>query len=156
MYFHAHDLRSGLLVAIAAGDQSTADHVATMDALAKLDRACKSLRGPLVTLLTIEPSASLPTPKMRQDYAEQQARMLAPRHLFLLITASRAVRGVMTAVNWLRPPDPSFRTDAFATFDEAAVFAEKERGEPLPQLHTLLTEVQRQRSLALPPMRAAR
>lgn len=146
MYLLAYDRDAGLVVALSYGELTWADHVLSMETLDKLDRDGASGPQPLVTVLVIEPDAGTPTPQMRQDYAAAQGRMRAPKHLFLLVTTSKVVRGVITAVNWLRRPTASFHTEAFATFEQAAHYAEKERGTPLPKLSALLAEVERQRA----------
>jgi hypothetical protein len=145
MYCPAYDQEKGLLVAISAGELTWSDHVVSMEALARLDRECASLAGPLVTVLVVEPDAGQPTAQMRKEYADAQAQMRAPRHLFLLVTTSAVVRGVLTAVHWIRPPTGRFHTEAVATFELAVKRAEQERGTPLPQLKRLLAEARRRR-----------
>lgn len=45
------------------------------------------------------------------------------------------VRGVVVAINWMRPPP--YLVGVHATFDDGVRWIEKHR-EPTPQLHTLL------------------
>lgn len=145
MYTPAYDRESGLLVAISNGELTPSDHTLSMEALARLDEEGVSLGCPLVTVLVVEPGAGQPTAQMRKDYAAVQAKMKAQRHLFLLVSEAAVVRGIITAVNWLRAPTERFRTEAVSTFELAVQRAERERGKPLPQLRTLLAQAEERR-----------
>jgi hypothetical protein len=148
MYLAAYDRAAGLLVALNDGEITPGDHALSLKTLEKLDRDGGSEAGPLVTVNVLTPNASSPTARMRQDYAVLRSKLVAPRHLFLIVTQSTPIRSVITAVNWLRPESERFVTRPFATFELAVKFAESQRGRPLPELGRLHAEVQRQRMSA--------
>lgn len=60
--------------------------------------------------------------------------------LFALVSESTLVRGVLTAMNWIRRPLYEFST--FSTFEEAVKWVEQMRGRPAPMLPVLLEEVE--------------
>jgi hypothetical protein len=49
-----------------------------------------------------EPGSDMPPAKVRQRFAEIGSSM-RPDSIFVLVTASAAARGIVTAVNWVRP-----------------------------------------------------
>lgn len=149
MYHSAYDPQAGVLVGLNHGELTRMDHIASMEAMAALDRDGARLKKPLITVLFIEPDAGQPSAQMRKEYAESQERMTADRHVLILVTTSTFVRGVVTAVNWIKPPTVRFKTEVCATIDEAIGFAEKERGESVAAVITALaSRVRRKRMSA--------
>lgn len=146
MYTRTYDREAGLVVGLAYGEPTWADHTLAMETLSRLDRDACALRRPLVTVLVVDPDAGQPSTCMRQDEARARARLQAPRHLFLLVSTSAAARAIVSPVDARRAAADRFHCEAFASFGSAVHRAERERGHPLPRLYSLLAEAQRHRN----------
>lgn len=95
-----------------------------------------------VGLLYVEPDNPLPNAAWRSRMAEASKR-LRSRPALVFASSSPLVRGIVTAVNWLRPPPYEFTT--VSTFEEGVAWLEEKRGgEPLPILGVLFRECQRE------------
>lgn len=76
--------------------------------------------GPPLSLVCIsEPGSGLPSARWRKEFADT-ARDLRPDSVFALVTASSMARGIVTAVNWIRPF--GFHHTVVGTWDEALAF----------------------------------
>lgn len=76
-----------------------------------------------------------PSPLWRQRIA-QATITLKSRPFFALSSESAMMRGVITAINWLRPPPFVFSTHA--TFAGSVAWMEGQTGQPLPSAMELL------------------
>lgn len=66
-----------------------------------------------------------------------------PQRLVVAVVSSSVVlRALATALNWLKPPPAHVTVASFASFDDAVVFAERERHETLPELYQYFDAVQ--------------
>ena len=57
----------------------------------------------LIFILDIQPDCPMPNAIWRRRFAETRERLRRPLH-FRLVSQSPIIRGVVTAVNWLKPP----------------------------------------------------
>jgi hypothetical protein len=139
MLIYRLDPRLGLVVWLFTGKVNTDDDFARYVAsFALADEA--SLQGPQpgIAILVVDEGNPMPNAKWRKNMAEASAS-LKSHPIFFLASASPLVRGVATAVNWMRPPPYELVTTS--TFKEAVAIAEKRRGVPLPALSELYDEV---------------
>jgi hypothetical protein len=93
-----------------------------------------------VGLLYVEPNNPLPNAAWRKRMAEASTS-LRSKPVLAFCSQSPLVRGIVTAVNWLRPPPYEFNT--VSTFEEGLAWLEARRGESLPILGVLLGECKR-------------
>src|ERR1017187_1872266 len=96
------DIPSGLAVWLFTAGQNTEDDWrAYCDALGAVYREYAGQRCPFAVQV-IDPQSSDPTAKWRREIADASARV--PKgSAIAIVSQSRIVRGVITAVSWLRP-----------------------------------------------------
>jgi len=145
MFSLSYDQASGVAVGLMSGDHNTDDDYA---------RYVEAISSPVLTgtspravmLFVVDRDNPVPNAAWRKKIAA--ASVYTTRPIFALITASPIIRGVATALNWLRPP--TYEISTFAEFDAAVRWAEKHRGEPLPAAHRLLKEARAKAEQASP------
>jgi hypothetical protein len=101
------------------------------------DRLISDRTGPAnITIVISEPSSDLPHAKWRQRFADIGARARRET-VFVLVTQSTLARGILTAVNWIRPFQ--FHYGAVATLADGITMADGWRpGEQVrPVFHAL-------------------
>jgi hypothetical protein len=101
------------------------------------DEACMRGPQPGIGILVVDDGNPVPNAAWRKKMAEASTT-LKSNPIVILAAASSVMRGIATAINWIRPPPYEFF--ATSTFDEAVALAQKRRGEPLTGLHVLLDE----------------
>lgn len=111
------------------------DYQAYVDHIGRIDAAWAGRDGAAV--LIVDSGVPPPSSAWRRRIADASAR-LESRPVFALVTSSPLIRGVVTAINWIRPP--SYPHAVVATPEEAFAWAEQQLGRPLP-LARLLSEV---------------
>ena len=100
-----------------------------------------------VGLLYVDAHNPLPDAAWRKRMAEASAH-LRSRPILAFCSPSPLVRGIVTAVNWLRPPPYEFTT--VSSVEDGVAWLQRKRGEILPILGVLLRECQREAG-TLPP-----
>lgn len=131
---------------------SDADFDAYLRCIAELDVIAASLDRPVLVQL-IDPDNALPDARWRRRMAEA-TQTVRSKPFYVLVTDSAAVRGVLTAINWIRPPP--FELEVVPTLDAAAQTAEARTGREVAKtIHRLALEVRRapHKSLAPPSVR---
>lgn len=132
--FVAHDLEVGAALWLFAGPSNDdADFQLYLDTILALDakRAGLDEAG-----MVVGEAGNPPPPSMwRKRIADATATLQAKKAAFALVSPSPVVRGVVTAINWFRPPPYSAGT--FAKFGDAAMWLDKELGRPLPMARLL-------------------
>ena len=126
--FIAHDLDVGVAVWLFTGPaNSEDDYRRYLETILALDaaRADEDAAG----LVVADPGNPPPPSVWRRKIADA-TRTIQSRTAFALVSSSPVMRGVMTAINWLRPPP--YRSRACASVDDATAWLEKELGRPLP------------------------
>jgi len=94
-----------------------------------------------VGLLYVDANNPLPNAAWRKRMAEASTR-LRSKPVLAFCSQSPLVRGIVTAVNWLRPPPYEFNT--VSTFEEGLAWLETRRGESLPILGVLFDQCKRE------------
>jgi hypothetical protein len=100
----------------------------------QLDQDSLALQRTPVTILVVAPDAQRPNANQRRQFAEVWGVARAPLHLVALVTSSAIDRGILRAIAWLHPPGSGRRESVHATFESAAEWAARERGEAIPGL----------------------
>jgi hypothetical protein len=148
----AYDPNSAVLVVVhtvgAFREELMADY---QRALLVLDADAVALPTAAVTIFVVEPGAVRPNAKQRQAFADVWNSTRAPLHLFALVTTSAVDRAIMKLISWLHAV-PKKRQSIHSTFAEAAEWACRERGAPIPVLPSLYERVR----TSCPPGEASR
>ena len=133
----ATDLPEALCVWVFTGPHnSDADFEQYLASIRRLDEACRGRELP-AGILVADPGNPPPNATWRRRIADE-TRSLATRPLFAMVTTSLVLRGVVTAINWIRPPPYEFAT--FERFDDALAWVEARRGRKLAIGQRLLAE----------------
>lgn len=150
MFTEASDAREGLAVWIFSGPTNTdGDYEAYIACIRRLDAmmSLQDVERP-AALQVVDDGNPVPGPRWRRDIADATAHIDA-RAMFGLVSSSTLIRGVVVAINWIRPP--RYTVACHATFDAGVRWVESARG-PAPRLHALHDEA-RARALPAPPAR---
>jgi hypothetical protein len=132
-----------LLCARAGGGQVPADNERLIAAVAQLDRDGQADRQAVAFLLDLAPDAEAPDAYWRRRFAEQRKAAAAPRVFNAVVTTSRLLRGVLTAMNWVSPEPAHVKSVHHATWDEAAAWIELVQGTPVGATRSLFGRVER-------------
>jgi hypothetical protein len=133
----AYDRASLALVARVSGTTTDQDLREFGAAILELDRDTAGRTELPVTILIVVMGEERPSAAQRRMMADLWTPMKAPVHLFALVSTSPIARGILKVVQWLNPPGAKRRESAHGSFGEAARWAERERGKPIPVLQTL-------------------
>jgi hypothetical protein len=118
------------------------DNQELLDSIAKQQALSPSPGATAVFVLIVDPSYPNPNARWRRRFAEARDSVRFPKALFAFVSPTPHLRGVVTAVNWMRPPSPRFEGESFAGFEEAARWIEEKQGKKRPVLQQLFDEVQ--------------
>jgi hypothetical protein len=135
VYAFAYDRRSSTLVGVKGGDVCTGvDYQSLIDSINQL--WAEASASPFATfVLVIDPGQETPSPLWRQRIAEARTTTLPFR--IVIVTSSVVMRGVMIAINWIRPNGAGQKTVSRATLEEAIAWLEAEGGQARPIVQTL-------------------
>ena len=143
MYAYAHDRILGTMVGMLTRPfDEDADNQRLLESIAKHQADAPSSASTVgAVILIVDPSYPNPNARGRRKFAEMRDDARFRKSLFALVTPAPHLRGVLTAVNWMRPPTARFEADSFAVFDDAVRWVEEKRGQRLPVLERLLDDV---------------
>jgi hypothetical protein len=148
MFTYSYDEPTGVVVALMAGNHNTDDDYARYVEMV----SSPVLAGPgirRVMYLVVDRENPVPNAGWRRKIALASASY-RNNPIVAMVTASPIIRGVATALNWIRPP--TYEISTFADFAAAVKWAERHRGEPLPSSARMLDLA---RAKAHPPTAAA-
>jgi hypothetical protein len=126
-----------VIVCTAAVEHTTKQHEDFMAAVQKLDDDGAAHGRPVSFLLVLDPGTPSPSAYWRQLYAEQRAGLKSPQAHIAIVTQSAVLRGVLTAMNWIKPDPAHVKSVHHASVQDAVTWLEQARQEPLPQLVSL-------------------
>ncbi len=128
MYTSGQDIERSLLLQLWSGPANAGADLER--AVAEMQRAAEgsSARGEkLVIVVEVEPGNPRPNSEERRRISRAvNAAPKAPRCFLALVTASREIRSVVTALSWFIR-DPHVVRSAHATFEEAAAWVDERR-----------------------------
>lgn len=128
----------GVAVWIFGGLETDADWQAYVDALREGQKlAASATVQPVFAVQIVDPGSPIPPAIWRQRIAEASSQVPG-NVLFVLVSASTAVRAVSTALAWLRPP--TYEQTAVATLDEAIALVTERRKTAVPAIVRLHRE----------------
>jgi hypothetical protein len=134
----------GMAVVVIAPPGSDEDWTAYAAAIDQMNRSAPRTERP-VLLQVLRRNLSVPSPLVRKRLGELRARI---RHdaINVIVAESAAIRGVQTALDWLRKPDYDSSTHP----DAASAIAHVERviGRAVPELVELHAAAMRRATAA--------
>ena len=143
MYEYAYDKHAGVMVGVLARPfTEDDDNQALLDSIAKQQADAPGPGAKAVFVLAVDPQYPQPNARWRRRFAEARDGVRFAKTFFAVVTPEATLRGVLTAVNWIRPTSERLEADSFATFDEALRWAEEKRGRAARPLRMLMEEVQ--------------
>ncbi len=139
MYARAYDPAFAVLVSLFGGPTNTEqDYARFIEAVKEVDRrAFEAKIARPVAITVVDPGNPLPDAGTRKRIAEGTARLLT-RPAYCLVSENPLVRGVLTAVHWVRPPAYDFAT--VASWSDALRWVAEARAAALPSAKTLYEE----------------
>ena len=141
MFEFSYDQNAAVLLTRVSGTTSNDELRSLGKALVTLDADALARRRTPVTILIVIMSGDPPSAEQRRLMADLWNPMRAPLHLFALVSISPLARGILKVVQWLNPPGAKRRESVHRSFEDALMWAEKERGEPIPAFRGLYAEL---------------
>jgi hypothetical protein len=135
---HASDVERGLAVWRFAGDNGDADWRTYIDTIQDLDARCpEGVRGAGLTVF--EGRSPPPSARWLKEIANGTAKLRMDNPLFALVSERMLVRGMVSAINKIRPAP--YESAAHKNLSSAIAWLEAGRGEPVgARLRELLAE----------------
>jgi hypothetical protein len=136
MFTSAADHASVCLVGLHSGESSNdADYEKALSVLEALNRrpTLPAIVGAI--LFVVDEGDHRPGSKWRRRIAT--LRKVSRPHRLAFITESSVTRGIITAIDWLQPPNAEQQVKAWTTIEDGIAWLERERHEPLPILREL-------------------
>lgn len=157
MYMYAYDKSAGMMVGVLARPfNDETDNQGVLESIAKQQADAKNPSAGGAFILIVDPQYPHPNAKWRRRFAEARDGVRFAKSLFAVVTPEMSLRGVLTAINWMRPPSPRFEAEAFATFDEAARWMEARSGKSRRGLAMLMDEAQEKLGYSSPSVASSR
>jgi hypothetical protein len=100
-------------------------------------------------ILELMPGTEPPDAFWRRRFAVQRQAMRAPCVFTSIVTTSKVLRGVLTAINWISPAPAHVKSVHHATVDEAAAWIEIVQGCASDKVRALFSQI------GAPPGKAA-
>jgi hypothetical protein len=141
VFTQAFDLDSRAAVWLFSGaSNQDADFEAYIRSIRELAVRTRGAAQPAVVML-VDAENPAPSAVWRRRIAEASGD-IGEGALFALVSERALIRGIVVAINWLRPP--RYEPSAHASFDEGVRWVEARRGESLaPLFDRLLREARR-------------
>jgi hypothetical protein len=142
MYTFAFDSAGSAFVGLKSGPPCTdVDYQRLIDAHGRF-WAEASKRSLPKLVLVIDSGQTPPSPRWRQRMAAIRDQSRPFRSA--IVTSSLIERGIITALNWLRPPGFGQKIVSTETFDEAVAWFEVEDGGCSDLLHSLYAKARKE------------
>jgi len=135
VFTYAYDVQGMACVWLMSGTSNTDDDFARYIATIQRFDTMAAGWSSAVAVMVVDKDNPRPDAVWRKRMADASTHIRS-KPVFALVSQSPIIRGVLTAINWLRPPP--FETAAFASFEEATQWAQQRTGRSLPILAQLL------------------
>lgn len=130
MFSVSYDKTAALVVSSFSGPtNSDADYAAYCANIEELKEEAPDLLR--IAVLTISSDNPIPNASWRKRIADASADVGA-NTLFILVSDRPVVRGILTAINWVRPP--SYQWSIEKSFDDAIDLVAKHRPDAIARL----------------------
>jgi hypothetical protein len=137
----AYEASLHVLCARSSGPQVYAENEKLVTALAELDRNGRAAKHIIAFILDLTPGVEPPDAYWRRRFAEQRKGLEAPGVFISIVTTSRVLRGVLTAMNWISPEGPHVKSVHHATWEEAAAWVERMQGTSVVAIRSMFARL---------------
>jgi len=141
MYSYAFDKSVALMVGVLRAKpyfNEDEDYAILLDSIDR-NRHSGKPGEPFKFILVIDAEVPIPNATWRRHFAKSRTKSIFP-FLFVTVTPSHLLRGVLTMINWVSPPGGGSATSAAETFEEAVAWMEQKSGKKLPSAKKLFDE----------------
>ncbi|HLM72781.1 MAG TPA: hypothetical protein VK459_08815 [Polyangiaceae bacterium] len=141
MYSYAFDKSLGLIIGVLRTKpyfNEDEDYAILLDSIDR-NRHFGKPGDPFKIILLIDAEVPIPNATWRRQFAKSRTKSFFP-FLFVTVTPSHLLRGVLTMINWVSPPAESSATTAVETFEEAVAWIEQKTGKPLTNARRIYEE----------------
>ncbi len=139
MYSYQHNTEKNLLVCrLYPGGDEDSDFGEHVDRMLEACKAVKPGEPSAAILVILDTKHSLPSAGMRKKIAQITA---APNFTpsLMIVTKNPMVRGVLTALSWLRKTH--YKDNVATTTERGIAWLEEQRKTPLPELKIMIEKV---------------
>jgi hypothetical protein len=138
VFTSAFDLPYGVVVWLFSGTTNGDDDFERyIEEIKTLDSRSAGRENP-AAILVVDKGNPVPDARWRRRIAEESAVLVSRKPLFAVVSDSRVVRGVVTAINWIRPPP--YEWSVHERFEDAVRWVEGKKGLSLPVCVQLLAQ----------------
>jgi hypothetical protein len=125
MYAFAMDKLAGAMVGVLSRPfNEDVDYGRLLESIGRHQSEASSPAAVGIFVLAVDPQYPQPNATWRRRFAESRDGVRFAKTYFAVVTPEVSLRGVMTAVNWMRPSTGRVEGDTFSTFDEAVRWME--------------------------------
>jgi hypothetical protein len=139
MFSYSHNILDQLAVCVLLPPPEHDDWDALVQALVAVDKSSTPQKQEFLAIIAIGEAYPRPDATIRRRLGDLRARLLSRRHL-VLVSVAPALRGLLTALDWIAPRPPEERAVAAPTFEAALKLLEEHRPRSRHSLRTLLDE----------------
>lgn len=145
MHSYGYDREAAALVSVVSGEpRPEEDGEQLIQTVTQMRRDAAHRPEGTVWILVADPGQKRPNAALRKRFAEARREALhGPPYRLALVTESSLIRGVFNAMGLLVPSRPEDGRCAVATFYEALLWCEQQRGCYLPVLRRLHDQARR-------------
>jgi hypothetical protein len=132
MYSYAFDKSVALMVGVLRTKpyfNEDEDYAILLDSIDR-NRHSGKPGEPFKFILVIDAEVPIPNATWRRHFAKSRTKSIFP-FIFVTVTPSHLLRGVLTMINWVSPPGGGSATSAAETFEEAVSWMEQKTGKKL-------------------------
>jgi hypothetical protein len=138
MYRSRIDAERGLLIGLFTGSTNDDDYARYVESILEADRVTRPETAKLAILL-VDRENPAPNAQWRKRIADASARIRTQGALFVLCAESPIIRGVVTAINWIRPP--KYETRIVSTPEAALEIVAERRASAVAAAKRIIEEL---------------
>jgi hypothetical protein len=139
MFSYSHNILEQLAVCVMLAPPEHDDWDALIHTLVAVDKGATPQKQEFLAIVVLGEGYPRPDATIRRRLGDLRARLLS-RRLIILVSATPALRGLLTALDWIAPRPPEERAVAAATFEDALRLSAEHRPRSLHHLRMLLDE----------------
>ncbi len=142
MFTFSFDKNAGLMVGWLTAKpyfNEEEDYAVLIDCIDRFQSSGKP-GDPFKIILMVDAEVPMPNATWRKQFAKTRTKTYFP-FLFVTVTKSPLLRGVLTMVNWVSPPPVGSGTNSVETFEEAVQWLEDQTKRKLASAKKMLEEV---------------
>jgi hypothetical protein len=150
MYGSRTDAAQGIVVGLFWGDTNTDDDYRRyVDSLVEADRGSPPEIAKTV-ILVVDRGNPAPPAQWRKRIADATERIRSKHVLFVLCAESPLIRGVVTAINWIRPP--RYDVQVVSSPDAMLAVLAQRRSSAEEPVRRMLAELRVAARRSIPPL----